>query len=266
MKSILKKDPFNRLLDVILVLGAIIFIQYGCVSRKKTIIYQDVIQDTSLFVRPSSEYLVQEGDVLYVKVQSLDEKASAFVNGTIGEQTANELNNSEQYLYFSGYEVGPKGTIRLPYLDSLKVIGMTTDQIAFMLNDSLKPFIKEALVTVKLAGFRVCVYGEVQNAGTFLFYHSRVTIFDVVALAKPTEYYNAKNVVITRQMGGNKIKIARIDLTSSKILTSPYYFLQPNDQIYIEPLKVKKYGFNTFPYALLLSTLSTIMLIYSIFK
>jgi polysaccharide export outer membrane protein len=246
--------------------GLILICAISCVSRKKTILFQKKNQDTLVNIQPPPDYRIQSGDILYIKVQSLDEKAAAFINGPVDEKYTNANNQSEQDLFFSGYEVAPNGTIRLPYLDSLKVKGMTTDQIASMVTDSLAPFIKDALIMVKLASFRVCVFGEVMNSGTFLFYHTRVSIFDAIALAKPTEYYNATNIVITRQGSDNNIKIERIDLTSPKILTSPYYYLQPNDQIYIEPLKVKKYGFNTFPYALLLSTISTIMIIYSIVR
>jgi polysaccharide biosynthesis/export protein len=259
------KNSFRISLSYVLFLAIITFLLSGCVSRKKTVLFQKLANDTVIYVQPRPSYHIQNGDVLYIKVQSLDEKAAAFINGAVSQQV-NTLINSEQNLYYSGYEVKSNGMISLPYLDSIQVEGMTTDEIASVLTDSLTPFIKDALITVKLAGFRVCVMGEVMNPGTFLFYQSHVSIFDVLALARPTEYYNATNVVITRQLTDKNIRIVRIDLTSSSILSSSYYYIQPNDQIYIEPLKVKKYGFSTFPYAILLSTISTIMLIYSIFK
>jgi polysaccharide biosynthesis/export protein len=243
----------------------ILILVSGCVSRKKTILFQKTVHDT-IAIQPPSEYLVQGGDILFIKVQSLDVNAAAFINGAIDEKNSNVFNQSEQYLYYNGYEVAPNGMIHLPYLDSLKVSSLTTDQIASLITDSLAPFIKDALITVKLGSFRVSVFGEVQNSGTFIFYRKHASIFEAIALAKPTEYYNATNVVVTRQDSNNRIRIERVDLTSSQILKSPYYNLQPNDQIYVEPLKVKKYGFNTFPYALILSTLSTIVLIYSIIK
>jgi polysaccharide biosynthesis/export protein len=256
----------NKFFLGIIISGLILIFASGCVSRKKTVLFQEIISDTVNVPNPP-EYLVQIGDVLYIKVQSMDEKASAFITGDASNQSSNNGSQiSEQSLYYNGYEVGPNGTIRLPYIDSFFVCGMTTDQIASMLTDSLAPFIKETLISVKLGSFRVCVFGEVQNPGTYLFYRTHVSVFDVIALAKPTEFYNATNVVITRQVKDKRIQIERIDLTTSNILSSPFYYLQPNDQIYVEPLKVKKYGFSTFPYALLLSTLSTIMLIYTIFK
>jgi polysaccharide biosynthesis/export protein len=243
-----------------------VFLLSGCASRRKTILFQRNYGDTVISVQPKPTYHVQIGDVLYIKVQSLDENAAAFINGSLAAQSNGMRDLSEQNLYYLGYEVKPSGMICLPYLDSLYVNGMTTDQITSLLTDSLVYYVKDPFITVRLAGFRVCVFGEVQNPGTILFYHSHVSIFDVLAVAKPTEYYNATNVVITRQGVGNTVKIQRVDLTTSKILSSPYYYLKPNDQIYFEPLKVKKYGFSTFPYSLLLSTVSTILLIYSIFK
>jgi polysaccharide biosynthesis/export protein len=260
----MKSKLFSWILPLVFCILIVFF--NGCVPRKKTILFQKSAGDSLIDVKIPENYLVQYGDILYVKVQSLDDKASAFINGQADEKATNVFSQSEQYLYFNGYEVEQNGYIRLPYLDSIKVVGMTTDQIANKLTEMMTQFIKDALITVKLASFRVCIYGEVQNPGAYLFFHKRVSIFELIASAKPSEYYNAKNVVITRQSIHNQIKIERVDLTSSKILGSPYYYLQPNDQIYIEPLRVKKYGFNTFPYALLLSTISTIMIIYSIIK
>jgi polysaccharide biosynthesis/export protein len=260
------KKNLQLLLPALLIFAGIVILLSGCASRKKTILFQNILKDTVIHVQLKPEYHVQNGDILYIKVQSLDENAAAFINGSSMAQNNSQRDLSEQNLYYFGYEVKPNGMICMPYLDSLAVSGMTTTEIASMLTDSLVPYVREAFVSVRLAGFRVCVFGEVQNSGTFLFYHSHVSIFDVLALAKPTEYYNATNVVITRQGPDNTVKIERIDLTSAKILSSQYYYLKPNDQIYFEPLKVKKYGFSTFPYPLLLSTISTILLIYSIFK
>lgn len=237
----------------------------GCVSRKKTILFQNLIKDTVFNIQPTTDYLVQNGDVLYIKVQSLDDKASAFINGNNQVQNFGS-SNSEHSLYLTGYEISSNGMLRIPYLDSIKVSGNTTEQIATMITDSLKQYIVDVLVVVKIASFKVSVFGEVHNSGTFVFYKKRPTIFEAIAAAKPTEYYNAKNVVITRYISDNEIRVERLDITSLNVINSPYYYLQPNDQIYIEPLKVKKYGFNTFPYGLILSTISTVMVVISLFN
>ncbi len=261
-----KSVKIVRFLSNFLIIGLMFFILSSCVSRKKTILFQKTENDSIVNLLAPSEYLLECGDVIYIKVQSLDANATAFINGPDESKGTNAFNQSEQYLYFNGYEVNPNGMIHLPYIDSIKISGMTTDQVAGLLTDSLSPFIKDALVTVKLASFKVSVFGEVQSPGTFLFYRTRVSIFDLIALAKPTEYYNATNVVITRQISNNRMKIERVDLTSSDIFKSQYYYIKPNDQIYIEPLKVKKFGFNTFPYGLILSTISTILVVISIFR
>lgn len=251
-----------------IVILALVFLLFStsCVTRKKTVLYQQVLTENTYTTPPAPEYAIQTGDMLYIKVQSMDAKAAAFFNGPIELTSTNSFTNPESYFYFNGYEVNKEGYIHLPYLDSLKVATLNTAEIEKVLTDSLRPVIKDVLITVRLASFRVSVLGEVTAPGTFVFYKKRPTIFDAIALARPTEYYNATGIVVTRTGADNKINIVRLDITSEKILSSPYYYLQPNDQIYIEPLKVKKYGFSTFPYAILLSTISTVMLIYSLFK
>lgn len=244
----------------------LILITSACVPRKKTILFQKIPSDTVINVLPPADYALQVGDILYIHVQSADEKAAAFINGSANLVSASSFSQSEQYMYFNGYEVTQHGNIILPYLDSIKVSGLNTDQVKQLISDSLKPFIIDPIVTVKLANFRVCVLGEVQNPGTFVFFYAKANIFDALALARPTEFSNAKNVVVTRLRSDNKLSVKRLDLTSADIITSEYYYLQPNDQIYIEPLRIKKYGFSNFPYATILSAVSTIVLIYSVFK
>lgn len=259
-------NPRKKLTAMLLIMLTVVMLLPACVSRKKTLLYQRMPKDTLIYVHPPADYTVQKSDVLYIRVQSADEKAAAFINGSVTQQNSGNFSQSEQYLYFTGYEVSPRGTIGLPYLDSIRVEGLTTDKIAALLTDSLREYIIDPLVSVKLANFRVCVFGEATNPGTFVFYHARPSIFDALALARPTEFANAKSVVITRQRPGNTVSVERVDLTGAGILISEYYYLQPNDQIYLEPLKIKKYGFSNFPYAIFLSTISTIVLIYSLFK
>ena len=80
-----------------------------------------------------------------------------------------------------------------------------------------------------------------------------------------TSFANRNAVKIIRTEG-EKNTVVTIDLTSKDILSSPYYYLQPNDVIYVEPLKNKTYVFEAFPYALLLSTITTTLVIAQFFK
>jgi polysaccharide biosynthesis/export protein len=246
----------------------VLFCLSACVPQKKITYFQqpDPLNQTVVKVQEPAEHQTQPGDILYVRVQSIDPKASAFLNGPETQTTNGNALYTEQSLYFTGYEVGQNGMISLPLLDSLHVQGFTIDQVAQLITDSLHGYIDGPVVTVKLSNFRVAVFGEVQNPGSFTFFSSRVTIFQALAQSRPGDFANLKSAVITRQTAPGEVTIQRVDLTGSDIVASQYYYLQPNDQIYLEPLPVKRFGFKDFPYALLLGVVNTAIIIFSVFK
>ncbi len=250
----------------VMTIAIIAISMFSCVSQKKIRFFQDNQNGTVSITQKVPSYKVQCGDVLFIRVQSIDEKSSAFINGPVKSQSPAQFQQSEEYLYFNGYEVGANGAIQIPFLDSIHVTGKTMSEIGQLLCDSLKPYIFDPVVSVKLSNFRVSVNGEVANSGNFAFYNSSVTIFDVVAMAKPTDFANRKSVVITRKIGADSLLIDRVDLTTSAIFQSPYYYMQPGDQIYFEPLRAKQFGFVNVPYALILSSISTALVLYTVFR
>ena len=239
---------------LILILSASLLV--ACVSQKKILLYQGILGASVEKTVQHPQYRVQSGDILYIDVKSVDEKAVTFINGNNTVNNSQQL-YSEQYLFFKGYEVGTNGAIQLPFIDSIKVAGMTMGEISSLLVDSLREYVFDPEVSVKLSNFRVNVNGEVANPGYFAFYSSSVTIFDVLALAKPTDFANRRNVVITRKISEDSVMVDRIDITTKEIINSPYYFMQPGDQLYFEPLRSKQFGFANFPYSLVLSIIST---------
>lgn len=249
-----------------LLLLIIACVSASCVSHKRSTYFQQLPSEGPLVVKVQEpdEHKVQPGDILYVRVQSIDPRAAAFINGPETQNTNGSMQFNEQMLYFTGYEVSEAGRISLPLLDSLQVQGLTAAMAARMITDSLHGYIDGPIVTVKLSNFRVAVFGEVQAPGSFTFFNSRVTIFQALAQARPGDFANLKSAVITRQSGPGEVTVQRIDLTGADIITSPYYYLQPNDQIYIEPLPVKKFGFKEFPYSLLLSVINTAILVFTL--
>ncbi len=244
----------------------ILLIVTSCVSQRKTVLFQPSQNDTVTHTLPPPNYLVQNGDVLYIRVQSTDEKATAFIYGPLDQPSDYQVGITEPYFYYNGNEINKYGYIKLPYLDSIYVQGMDLDHIAKLLTDKIKNFILDPVVSVKLANFRVSVFGEVENSGSFIFYNHRTTIFDAVALARPGAYADRKHVTITRTGPGDRVTVTRIDLTKTDIINSEYYYLRPNDQIYFETLRSKFWVPEKFPYGVLFSVISTILSLYGIFR
>jgi polysaccharide export outer membrane protein len=133
-----------------------------------------------------------------------------------------------------------------------------------MLKDSLSSILNQPIVTVKLVNRYISVLGEVRIPGHFPYSQEKLTIFDALGLAGDiTEYGDRSEVILTRNEDGRNFRIV-LNLTKSGIIASEYYYLRPNDLIYVKPLSKKFWGMKEFPFSIILSTISTALLIYSV--
>ena len=189
----------------------------------------------------SKPYRVQTNDVLSVSIKAVDAKLVEIFNPGSALES-----KTEQALYFDGFTVDDHGNIRLPILGEMNVLGYTTDDIRQKVEKELLEtyFKAEAsiFVTVKLAGMRFTVNGEVAAPGTKVLFQDKVNVLEAVANSGDiTITGDRKNVVIVRQYPQGT-EMHTIDLTDSKVMQSPYFYLQPNDYVYIKPLKQKSWG------------------------
>ena len=149
-------------------------------------------------------------------------------------------------MYFDGFTVDDHGNIRIPVLGEINVLGFTLEEVRLKIENTLLDtyFKAEAniFVTVKLAGFRYTINGEVGSTGTKVLYKDNVNVLEAIANAGDiTITGNRKAVTIIRQLPTG-IEMHTIDLTDINVINSPYYHLQPNDYIYVKPLKQKTWG------------------------
>jgi polysaccharide export outer membrane protein len=164
------------------------------------------------------------------------------------------------------YSIDKDGYLLLPLIGKILVKDKTISEVSVILKDSLNHILNQPVVTVKLVNRYVSVLGEVRNPGHFPYSQDKLTIYDAIGLAGDiTDYGNRTKVMLIRNENGENLRI-NIDLTKSEILTSDYFFMRPNDIIYVVPLRKKFWGFNQFPFGLLLSAITTGLLIYTIVK
>ena len=140
-----------------------------------------------------------------------------------------------------GYLVSQDGTIKFPILGNINAAGLTQKQlennIAQLLID--KKLLFDPIVTARFLNFRITVLGEVNHPGVVYVPSEQISILEAVGDAGDLTIYGLRgNIILIRQEGGEKL-IKRLNLNSSKILQSPYYFLKSNDVIYVEPGKAK---------------------------
>lgn len=235
----------------LLLLAGLIFclISTSCIPHKDIVYLQNketATDSTQLLVEQPKPYRVQINDILNIRIKVLDQDDVTIFNPT-GEGTLNAT--AAERAYFDGFTVDLHGNIRIPELGEINVLGYTTETIEKRIKEKLleEQFKETAniFITVKLAGLSYTALGEVGNPGTNVLFQDRVNIFQAIAnVGEITEVGNRKKVQIIRQNPQGQ-EIHELDLTDRNVMNSPYYYIQPNDMIYVLPLKQKTFGTGT---------------------
>lgn len=225
----------------------------SCISQKRTMLLQDksLKEAQNSFVnKKKSSYQIQTGDHLYIRIYSMDPKTSKFF------QTDMPTLMNPTYLYLNSYMVDDEGYINISFIDRMFVKGMTLEEVKKKVQKTLNDYFKETTVSVKLVSFQVSVIGEVNSPGNFTIDKDQINILQAISMAGGIkEFGNNRKVTLVRQtLKGSDVYY--LDLSNKKILESDYFYLLPNDLVYIEPLKGKSYLFSQFPYGLVFSTAS----------
>lgn len=222
----------------------------SCIPYKNTLYLQNksaALDSTQVvMVENQKPYRVQIHDILSIRVKALDQENVQIIN-PLGEGNLNA--SSSERAYFDGFTVDLHGDIRVPTLGKIKVLGRTAEEIEQIIEEKLltEQFKETAniFVSVKLSGLRYTTLGEIGARGTRTLFQERVNIFEAVANAGDIPITgNLQDVQIIRQYPDGQ-KIHQIDLTDAKVMQSPYYYIQPNDIIYVKPLKQKSIGGGT---------------------
>ncbi|NPD44183.1 polysaccharide biosynthesis/export family protein [Lentimicrobium sp. S6] len=258
------KRKINYSLITGLKIIAILIIFSSCIPQKKIKYMQPTHEDSTnrtAFATPAyQKYHLGIGDNLYIKVRSLDAKSNDFFNN-MGSNSNSNSGYNDASIYLNSYNVDQEGNIIFPFVGPINVIGLTLNQTQEKIAGILNEYLKETTIIVKLVNFNITFVGEIKKPGEYKIYQDNISIFEAVALAGDiTDYGNRNEVKLMRKTDdGTALHI--LDLTREDILESPYFYLKPNDVIYIEPLKGKQFAFSTFPYALLFSTITTLIVL-----
>lgn len=239
----------------------------SCVPNKELKYLQDNKNSNDTLIMSEivkKPYRIQSNDVLVINIKTIDAELTEMFR--VSEGNRNIVN--EQILFFEGFNVDDHGNIRIPILGEVKVLGNTTEEVRINIEKRLleEYFNAEAslFVTVKLAGIRYTINGEVRSPGTNIIYNDRATIMDAISNSGDiTMTGDRKNVVIVRQYP-HGVEMHTINLLDKKALESPYYYIQPNDFILINPLKQKSWGTGTTGIQSLSTIISALSLVTSI--
>ena len=181
---------------------------------------------------------IQPDDLLSIQVKSLDLEAAEPFN-IDPPNVGNLAGGNGNMRPLIGYLVSRQGTIDFPLLGTINVLGQTTDELRDTLRQKLTPYLNDPVVMVRFLNFRITVLGEVANPTTFFVANERTTILDALGQAGDiTAYGNRTNILVIREQNGQR-QTARLNLQDRNIFTSPFFYLQQNDVVYVEPLKAR---------------------------
>ena len=166
--------------------------------------------------------------------------------------------STDASIYLNSYTVNSNGSIDFPIVGKIYVMDMTIDEAKSAIQKLVDEYLKETTVVVKMVNFNITIVGEVFHPGKFRIYQDEITIFDAISLAGDMGTFAARNKVVLIRHVKEGSKVYYLNLNSDKILNSDLYYLMPNDIIYVPPLKSKQYGFEAFPYNVLLAAITTI--------
>ena len=238
----------------------------ACVAQQRLPYLQGKDYSTRAAVQVDNQrqaYRLQTGDVLSIKVQSVQPALNDMFNVTSGQYIQN---GDPGNLFASGYSVDEAGSITLPTVGRLKVGGLTVEETQLLVQKEVARFMREANVVVKLTSFKLTILGEVRAPGRYFVYNSQATVLEALGMAGDlTEFGSRTNVKLIRQtLKGSEVVL--LDLTDPELLRSKYYYLLPNDALYVEPMKARTARGNANNLGLVFGGLSTIILLLSFIK
>jgi polysaccharide export outer membrane protein len=218
----------------------IVVFSSSCVSKKNIVYFQDDEIDQEE-VSNSYKTIIKPDDLLQIGITARDLDAVRPFNVF----TAPSSGGGSQ---LQSYLVNNAGEIDFPIIGNLKIGGLSRDEVIKLLKDKLSPdYVKDPNVNISIVNYKISILGDVKSPGSYTIPNERITILEALGLAGDTNISGQRdNVLVIREQNGKKIKYS-VDLRSNNLFTSPVYYLQQNDVVYVEQNYAKSQAASTNP-------------------
>jgi|SRR5690606_32727347 len=245
----------NNLLYLAVV--GILLLFSSCAEQRNLVYFSDIQQNETFqqAITNAHEPKIQEGDILSITVSTLDPTSNALFNtGAVIQGQSSQLSSSNAAgstnLGKEGYRVGNDGNINFPVIGKINLKGLTLTQAHEKMRNEINEYVKEPIVNIRYMNFKVTVIGEVNKPTTFTSDKEQINVLEALGMAGDmTAYGKRENVLVIREVEGKR-EMARLNLNSSNAFQSPYFYLQQNDIVYVEPSENKERQVSRNPNAL----------------
>lgn len=243
-----------------LLLLLFIFVIQSCKTQKDVIYFQNVDEvinnNPDLFQNPK----IQAGDLLSIVVSSYHMDAVIPFNLAVGVNASDEQSNARGQLQVQNYLVDSNGMINFPVLGEIHASEKDRQTLAKELQERIKVYVKEPIVTIRLLNFKYTVLGEVKNPGVFTTDNERISFLEALGSAKDLTIYGRRDSIILIRNEDNIIKKHYIDLRDASMVDSTYYFLRQNDVVYVQPNEIKTRESKVSPFNPLMVSIASVTL------
>ena len=221
------------------ILALMILMLASCASSKKVAYFQNAVDGVVERSEGLYDAKIMPKDILTITVSTTNPEAATPFNLTI----SNTLNATGQMYSGSGvlqtYLVDNNGEIEYPVVGNIKVAGLTKNECQELVKSKIKAFLAEdedPIVTVRMSSYRVTIIGEVRSPGVIPVGTEKMSILEALASAGDLTIYGKRdNVMLIREEANGQKTVHRLNLNDANIISSPYYYLQQNDIVYVEP-------------------------------
>ena len=219
-------SPLHTLLFAMIILAG------SCTTSRSTAYFQNISRDTTLVgtTAPNPELKIVPYDNLSIHISSLNPVDDNIFNAPALTGTENS----------GGYVVDKDGKIQLRKLGQIQAGGMTRRELANNIQQGLLPFLKDPIVTVQFLNHKVTVFGEVGSPKIVNMPEEKLALIDAVVSSGGLNANSAPDrIMVIREEGDKKI-VKYVSLQDNSLFLSPWYYVQPNDVVYVAPDDMKK--------------------------
>ena len=226
----------NRILQLI-----VLIILSSCAPSRNLVYFSNLkgSEEQTEQIKNQIDPVIQANDLLSITVSSLNAEANILFNSGVIQLTTTGSNSSPVSKINEGYLVDKSGAVNFPVLGFVKLSGLTKEEATEKMTNLIKVHVKNPIVNIRFLNFRITVVGDVTKPSTFTVPTERVNIIEALGMAGDlTALGKRDNVLIIREKEGTRNTV-RVNLNDKNVLNSPYFYLQQNDIIYVEPAKIK---------------------------
>lgn len=256
-------------------LSLLVLFVSSCISNKRITYLQNLPGNPEIaldqfvpYAEVNYRYILQPFDIVSIDFASSNEELVKAFEYQGSRAMRGGGGGASDLFYFTGYSIDQEGYVELPQLGKIAIAGMTEEEAQKEVQQAINGYFKEAIfVKLKIGGIRFTALGEFSNSGTQVILKNRATIFDALAVAGESNILAKKNKLFIIRQYDKGTKIHQVNLNDRQLLGSEFYFIQPNDVLYLEPMNIRQFGNAenlTSSLGLIISVVSSIILIVTL--